>query len=264
MGFDDCVVTHVDEVRAVEPDSSPVDDSFQQPLNQLSETTVARTWIVIPAYNEEARIGEVLSGLRSRGLRNIVVVDDGSGDATAQLAASHDIWVLKHIVNRGQGAALQTGIDFAVSRGGEIIVTFDADGQHVADDIARLIEPIENGEAEVALGSRFLGSAPGVPKYRKWLLKVAVLGTRMSTGLRLTDTHNGLRAMTSQASRKLRMAEDGMAHASEFLGRLADSKLPWREVPVTIHYTEHSLAKGQTNSAAFHIAFRMFIARVVR
>ncbi len=228
-----------------------------------NSSLLRKTWVVLPGYNEESRIGNVLADLHRCGMQNVVVVDDGSYDATAAIAASHDVWVLRHIVNRGQGAALQTGIDFAVGKGAEIVVTFDADGQHCASDIVDLIEPIERGECQVTLGSRFLGSAPGVPLMRKWLLKIAVLGTRLTTGLRLTDTHNGLRAMTSAATREMRLAEDGMAHASEFLSKLAESKLAYHEVPVTIHYNEHTLVKGQTNRAAFQIAFRMLIARVV-
>ena len=144
------------------------------------------------------------------------------------------------------------------------MITFDADGQHSAADIKQLLDPISRGECDVTLGSRFMGQALGVPTSRKLLLRVAVWITRFTTGLWLTDTHNGLRAMTAPAARRLRMAEDGMAHASEFLGKLADSKLKFQEVPVTIHYNEHTLEKGQSNSAAFHIVFRMFIARVVR
>lgn len=226
-------------------------------------TCLAQTWVVIPAHNEADRIHSVLSELKASGVKHIVVVDDGSGDATSAMAIRENVWVLQHIVNRGQGAALQTGIDFALSRGAKVIVTFDADGQHQASDVPTLLAPIDRGEAQVVLGSRFLGSAVGVPAMRKWLLKFAIIGTRLTTRLPLTDTHNGLRAMTATAAGKLRLTEDGMAHASELLDKLAESRLPWCEVPVTVRYTEQTLVKGQRNRAAFEILFRMLVAKLV-
>lgn len=232
-------------------------------LYMLSPQLTSRTWVVIPAHNESGRIAAVLADLRRVGIGNIVVVDDGSGDDTARQAATQNVWVLQHIVNRGQGAALQTGIDFALSKKAEIIVTFDADGQHLATDIPTLLKPIELGNVQVVLGSRFLGQAIGVPALRKWILRVAVWGTRLTTRLPLTDTHNGLRAMTAAAAAKLRLSEDGMAHASEILSKLARSGLRWQEEPVTIRYTQQSLDKGQRNRAAFQIAFRMFVAKLV-
>jgi glycosyltransferase involved in cell wall biosynthesis len=220
-------------------------------------------WVVIAAYNECETIGAVLADLRLAGVRNVVLVDDGSRDSTAAVAARQDVWVLRHIVNRGQGAALQTGIEFAVNHGAEIVVTFDGDGQHHASDLPNLIEPIQRGECEVVLGSRFRGAAPGIPWMRRTLLKIAVVGTRLTTRLCVTDTHNGLRAMTADAASQLVLFEDGMAHASELLSKLASSNLRWCEVPVTIDYSERSLAKGQSNRAAFQIAFRMLVAKVV-
>jgi polyprenyl-phospho-N-acetylgalactosaminyl synthase len=231
----------------------------------LSPQLTSRTWVVVPAHNESGRIAAVLADLRGVGVssKHIVVVDDGSSDDTARHASSQNVWVLQHIVNRGQGAALQTGIDFALARKAEIIVTFDADGQHLATDIPTLLKPIDQGNAQIVLGSRFLGQAIGVPTLRKLILRVAVWGTRLTTRLPLTDTHNGLRAMTAAAAAKLRLSEDGMAHASELLSKLSRSGLRWQEVPVTICYTEQTLVKGQRNRAAFEIAFRMFVAKLV-
>ena len=166
------------------------------------------------------------------------------------------------ICHRG-GAGLQTGIEFAVSRGAEVIVTFDADGQHSAPDLPALVTPIRRGECEVVLGSRFLGHATGIPFVRRCLLQFAVWGTRITTRLRVTHTHNNLRALSANAMQRLVLSEDGMAHASELLSKLATSKLPWREIPVTIQYTQKTLNKGQINSAAFQIAFRMLTATVV-
>src|SRR5258708_5146103 len=121
-------------------------------------------WIVVPAYNEGKRIGETLRPLTERGYRNIVVVDDGSRDNTGDAAMKAGAWVARHIINCGQGAALQTGIDFALRRGASVIVTFDADGQHDADEIPSVIAPVIKGDADVALGSRFLGKTIDIPK----------------------------------------------------------------------------------------------------
>ena len=224
---------------------------------------LSKTWIVIPAWNESARLPDVLRGLSGLPYQ-IVVVDDGSADSTADAAKQAGVWVLKHLVNRGQGAALRTGIDFAVKQGAQTIVTFDADGQHRAADLPTLLKPIEDETADLVLGSRFLGSCPGIPALRKLLLKSAVLFTRITTGLRLTDAHNGLRAMSLQAAERICFTEDGMAHASQILSIAARERLRITEIPCTISYTSQTLAKGQSNKAALAILGRLVISRLTR
>lgn len=219
--------------------------------------------IVVPAFREESQIGDVVAALRTRDLP-VVVVDDGSPDATAERAADAGAVVLRHPLNRGQGAALQTGIAYALRRGAEIIVTFDADGQHSADDVARLIEPIVRGECDIVLGSRFLGTTSRIPRARRLLLRAAVIFTRITSGARVTDAHNGLRAFSRRAAATLDIRLDRMAHGSEVLDQIARSRLPYREVPVHIRYTEYSLAKGQTSGSAFRVAFDYLVARLLR
>src|SRR5262249_60594568 len=124
-------------------------------------------WIVVPAYNEARVLSGVISDLKRDGQREIIVVDDGSSDATTEVAAGCGAVVLRHPINLGQGAALQTGIEFALARGAEIIVTFDADGQHRAADVVRLVEALHIQRADFALGSRFLGSAVNMPAVRR-------------------------------------------------------------------------------------------------
>jgi len=221
------------------------------------------SWIVIPAYNEEKRIGHVLRGLREKPYR-VVVVDDGSWDQTAEIASRAGVFVLRHLINRGQGAALQTGIQFALSHGAKEVITFDADGQHQPEDLCSLVKVLRTTQADLVVGSRFLGSAPGIPVHRWCLLKMAVVFTRFTTGLDLTDVHNGLRAMTADAARKLSFTEDGMAHASQILSMAARLKLRVHEVPCSIVYSEQSLAKGQRSSAAFRILGRLAISRLLR
>ncbi len=221
-------------------------------------------WIVVPAYNESSRIDQTLIGLKASGYHNIVVVDDGSHDGTAETAAKCDVWILRHLLNRGQGAALVTGISFARSRGADIIVTFDSDNQHDSREIESVIAPILNGETDVVLGSRVLGDSSGAPLSRRMLLYLGTMFTRLTTGMKVTDTHNGFRAFAVAALNKIVIAEDRMAHASEILSQIAKNRLRWKEVPVTIRYSEETLAKGQSNMDAFKILMRLIVARIVR
>ena len=206
------------------------------------------TWLVIPAYNEEPVLGDVLASLEPLPY-GVVVVDDGSEDATADVATRCGAAVVRHACNLGQGAAIQTGITYARRQAGtRFVVTFDADGQHHPTDLRALLEPLEEGACDVVLGSRFLvpGSAVRIPVARRLVLRLATVVTRLSTGLRLTDTHNGLRAFTAQAAAQLDITQNGMAHASEILSQIAATGMRYREVPVTVTYTRYSLTKGQS------------------
>ena len=221
-----------------------------------------RIWVVIAAYNEARVIARVVGEVARRGY-HVVVVDDGSGDGTADHAATAAA-VVRHPVNLGQGAALQTGIDYALHQGADVIVTFDADGQHRASDIERLVAALREAPADFALGSRFLGDAIALSTARRLLLRAATLFTQFTTGLRLTDTHNGLRAMTRHGAEKIRLRQNRMAHASEILAQIAASGLPYVEVPVRIEYTAYSLAKGQRLGDALAILLDLFARRLYR
>ncbi len=223
----------------------------------------ASTFVVVPAYNEEATLGPVVRDLK-RGWPRVVVIDDGSLDATAEAAAEAGAEVLRHAVNRGQGAALQTGFSYSLAAGAEIVVTFDADGQHPTDELERLVEPVASGRVEVALGSRFLDTRSDVPAARRLLLKAAVLFTRVVSGLRITDTHNGLRALSRAAVERLELRADRMAHASEILDQIAALDLAYAEVPVRVRYTRHSRAKGQRGLDAVRVLVDYLLNRVFR
>ena len=213
-------------------------------INPTTEVAHPQLWVICAAYNEAAMIGRVVSELRRAGYLT-VVVDDGSADATGPIAAAAGAHVVTHPLNLGQGAALQTGMDYALSRGAEVLVTFDADGQHRVADIRRLVEALARERAAFALGSRFLGEAQDLPPLRRLILRAATVFTRLTTGLRLTDSHNGLRALTRRGAAAIRLRQNRMAHASEILAEIARSRLPYVEVPVSIEYTAYSLAKGQ-------------------
>lgn len=213
---------------------------------------------VVPAWNEEPVIHAVLMKLRPH-VDEVVVVDDGSQDLTYEQAKKSGVIVLKHIVNRGQGAALQTGTEYARQLGADIIVHFDADGQSPEHQISALIEPIKNGEVEVVLGSRFLDQTTNIPRVHRITLLIANFFTRVMSGLKLTDSHCGFRAIHKDATCKLKMRQDAFAHASEILQLIARNKLKYKEVPVSIRYTEYSNSRGQASVNDVLNAIRIII-----
>lgn len=209
-------------------------------------------WVVLPAYNEAQALDPLICRLRDEGYR-IVCVDDGSTDGTADVARRHQCDLVVHPFNLGQGAAIQTGIDYALGRGAEIVCTFDADGQHDADELPRLIEALAEHRADFALGSRFLGTVVDIPPARRAVLRAATLFTRLTTGLAVTDTHNGFRAMTRRGAAHIQLRQERMAHASEILTQIRKSRLRVIEVPVTVRYSSYSLNKGQRSSSAVRV-----------
>lgn len=217
---------------------------------------------------------ELLLKLPAAGLYcQIIVVDDGSRDDTYQFAAQFvqgnrapsnmssltqpKIHVLRHLVNLGQGAALATGIQYALTQGAQILVTYDADGQHSPEDIPTLVAPIAGGIADIALGSRFLEKESDIPLRRRILLKGAVLFTGLTEGIWLTDAHNGFRAISADAARRIEITQNRMAHASEIIREISRLKLRYVEVPVHVRYTEYSQMKGQRASDALNILLEL-------
>jgi polyprenyl-phospho-N-acetylgalactosaminyl synthase len=223
-----------------------------------------KVFIVIPAYNENTIIHSVVRELVSYKY-NLVVIDDGSERNLYPLLKKMPVYFLRHSANLGQGAALQTGIEFSLSKQAEYIVTFDADGQHKASDIEKLLEPLVNNKMDIALGSRFMAeTGPDIPAKRKILLHLARYVNYFFTGLFLTDAHNGLRAMTGSTAEKIRIHENGMAHATEILSQIKKNRLRYLEVPVNIHYTEYSRNKGQTLWSGFRIFFDILLNKIFR
>ena len=227
----------------------------------VKSKVLADVWVVIAAYNEARAIGLVLAGLAGLPYR-VLVVDDGSTDGTAHIAGHAGVEVLSHPINLGQGAALQTGIDYALLRGASHVATFDADGQHRPEDIAALLTALAANDADFALGSRFRGGAIDLPALRRLMLRAATWFTRRTTGLDITDVHNGLRAMTRRGAGRLRLRQNRMAHASEILHQIAASGLRYVEAPVTIQYSRYSLAKGQRASEFVVILLDLFAQRL--
>jgi glycosyltransferase involved in cell wall biosynthesis len=226
--------------------------------------TADNTWIVVAAYNEGRRLASTLRSLAGHGYRNVVVVDDGSRDDTYNIALAEGAWTLRHVMNCGQGAALQTGIAFALRKGAQYVVTFDGDGQHSAAEIERVLQPLADGTADVALGSRFLGRAIDIPFTRRLILKGGVLFTRIVSRIRVSDAHNGFRAFTRDAASRLKITQNRMAHASEILDQIVQQRLHYMEVPVTIRYAADTTAKGQSSWNAVAIVVQYFLGRLVR
>ena len=219
-----------------------------------------KVWVVIAAYNEARFISEVVADLKPR-VDGVIVVDDCSKDETARLASEAGALVLAHVINRGQGAALRTGTEEAIEQGADIIVHFDGDGQFIAEEIARVVEPICRGEADVVLGSRFLDESSKLPWSKKYVLHPAArLLNRSVWGINFSDPQCGFRAFSLEAARSLRWRQDRMAHASEILALLSTSKWRVKEVPVTVIYHDY----GQGLLGGFKIIKELFIKYLSR
>jgi len=222
-----------------------------------------KIFVIIPAFNEGKEIIKVIKGLKKEGYSNIVIVDDNSKDNTYNKVKKEKVHLLKHNINRGQGAALKTGIDYSLHNHADIIVTFDADGQHNPKEIKKLVDPIIKGKVDVVLGSRFLGKSK-VPFMKKITLKGGVLFTWLFSGIKLTDTHNGFRALSKRAAEQIEIKQDRMEHASEIIDEIAKKNIKYKEVPVTIVYTDYSQSKGQSVLNSINIAAKLILRKLTR
>jgi glycosyltransferase involved in cell wall biosynthesis len=222
-------------------------------------------FVVIASYNEGDVLRRSVRELVPHGF-SVVVVDDGSVVPASQLLSDQPIHYLRHTCNLGQGAALQTGTEYALLHGAEIIVHFDADGQHNPELIRKLIEPIRTGTCDVVLGSRFIdpGDRKQVPVKKQLLLKAGVIVSWLFTGLWLTDTHNGFRALSRAAAQQIKLTENGFAHATEILELLRRSGLRYTEVPAAIRYTDYSVSKGQSAFNSIDIVFDLVLRKLLR
>lgn len=209
-------------------------------------------------YNEASVVGSVISGLLP-DFPNVVCIDDGSSDGSQRVAREAGAVVVQHPVNLGQGAALQTGLEYALSDPDvDAIVTFDADGQHRVEDAKVMVARIHAGEADVVLGSRFLDGRTQVSWLKRLVLKVAAIQSRFATGMPLTDAHNGLRAFGPRVASQIHLRQNRMAHASELVHQLSVIKPQWVEQPVVIIYTDYSRSKGQSLLNSVNILADLF------
>lgn len=205
----------------------------------------ADAWVVIPLYNEAEVIGEVIAGLLP-DFTNVVCIDDGSSDGGGAIARTAGASIVSHPINLGQGAALQTGFEYALERGAKYVVTFDADGQHRVEDAKAMVARARAEDLAIVYGSRFLDDRTKPGFLKRIVLKTAVAVTNLTTRTRLTDAHNGLRVIRDDALRHVKLKQDRMAHGTEIIVQLSRTKLPYAEHPVKVLYTDYSKAKGQS------------------
>lgn len=228
----------------------------------MNTPTRSTACVVIPMYDEGSVIADVVRDVLRR-FDKVVCVDDGSSDQSAAIAQGAGAVVVRHPINLGQGAAIETGIRQAL-RDPEVthVVTFDADGQHDVDDAAAMVALAERTGVQAVLGSRFLRPTSDVPARRRVLLRAATGFSRATTGLDITDAHNGLRVLRRDAAARLSLRMHGMSHASEILSRIASEHFSYVEHPVTVRYTDYSRAKGQRAYNAFNILFDVAVSRL--
>ncbi len=208
-------------------------------------------YIVIPAKDEATRIGLVLSQIKKEGYPNIVVVNDGSMDDTGKVSEALGATVLTHLVNLGPGAATQTGMDYAVRMGAKVVVTLDADNQHCPSDIKRLLAEMEKEEVDVVIGSRFLKQNNKVPGIRVFLNKIGNYVTAFFTGLLVTDSQSGFKAMSVDFLQKSRISLSGFEFCTEIISMIKKEKVSYSEVPIKVRYTKESMEKGQSFGNGF-------------
>jgi len=218
-------------------------------------------WLVVPVYNE----AEVIRGVLATALPtfpNIVCVDDGSRDGSADQIRGTGARLVRHPINLGQGAAIQTGVEYARRRpGARYFVTFDADGQHQVDDVRRMVARLRTEPLDIVIGTRFRGNADDVPLVKRLILRTAVALSPRSRRLGLTDSHNGLRTFNRTVADGMDITSNGMGHAPEIVAMIDANRWRVAEEPVSILYTDYSRAKGQSLLNGVNIVFDSAVRR---
>lgn len=215
-------------------------------------------WVVIPLYNEATVIEGVVTDLVAE-FPNVVCVDDGSNDGSAALARRAGARIVTHPINLGQGAALQTGFEFALAQAAQFVVTFDADGQHRIEDARHMLEYAREHDVAIVYGSRFLDNRTQAGFMKRLILRTAATVTNWATKTRLTDAHNGLRVIRADALKLIKLRQDRMAHGTEIIVQLGRTGLPYAERPVEVLYTDYSRAKGQSLLNSINILIDLIV-----
>jgi hypothetical protein len=212
---------------------------------KLPERFRGKVAILVPAYNEAENVGQVLD-LMPREVCGVptavLVVDDGSRDGTGDVAAEHGAVVARHVINRGGGAALRTGYRLMVESGAEVVVTLDADGQHLPSEMERLVKPVLDGEVDVAHGSRVLGEADRNAFARELGIVFFNRLVSLITRTRVSDCSNGYRAVRTTVLPQLVLRQEQF-HTSEFMIEAIKRGVPAKEVPVTVAKRLHGHSK---------------------
>ena len=221
-----------------------------------------KTVAIIPAFNEEKTIGEVVSKSKKYA-DEIIVIDDGSRDKTSKIAKESGARVYRHLINRGLGGALSTGIKVALLSGADIILTLDADGQHDTEEIPQIIKPIIDGEADFVIGSRFLTPQP-MPLFRRLGIPFFNIVAFILFGIRGTDTLCGMRAFNKKMAQVLEIQSNGMEAVLEMLKKAQINKFIVKEVPIKAIYTQYSLSKGLRFLPGIKFLMKLFTSKIIK
>lgn len=222
------------------------------------------TYVVIPVYNEAKMVGKVIRAAKKH-FKHVVCVEDGSHDDSAAVIVREGATLVQHPINLGAGAATQTGVDFALlDPKCKYVITVDADGQHDIKDAVRMLDHIKKEQVDIVMGSRFLGQVRNISKFKRLFLGAAALYSGRASGVKLTDPHIGLRVFNRHFAENLKLTLPDFAHASELVSRIKEGKFSYRELPVTVTYTDYSKAKGQPMLNAINITFDVFLSRFTK
>jgi glycosyltransferase involved in cell wall biosynthesis len=222
-----------------------------------------KVFIVIPAYNEEKHIENVLTACQREGFSDIIVVNDGSNDKTGEIAKHHGAIVVEHMINRGVGASTQTGIEAAKLLGADIVITLDADGQHNPKDIHTILQPLEEEGIDITIGSRFLQNNR-IPFLRRLFNVIANILTMLLTGIYLTDSQSGMKGLGTKALEHIHISSNGYEFSSEMIREAVYHHLRIKEVPISVLYTRYSLSKGQNLATGMITMFKLIIRSLMR
>lgn len=222
-----------------------------------------QTFVIIPVYNEATHIIPIIEGCKKAGFPNIIVVDDGSTDHTKLLAHKCEVHVVSHLINRGQGAAIQTGILAALSMGADVLITMDGDEQFSPEDIGKIAAPLLNQEVDVVIGSRFKQKNT-VPFLRRLFNFIANLLTFVLSGIFISDSQSGFKGFSHYAAKKIEIHTSGYEFCTEIIREIAYLNLSFREVPVYVSYTKDSLKKGQNLANGFKTAAKLLVRSLMK
>jgi polyprenyl-phospho-N-acetylgalactosaminyl synthase len=219
-----------------------------------------RAAVIVPTYNESKRLASTLESLIDAGY-DVIVVDDGSHDKTRDIVEMYSVSLLEHVINRGQGAALRTGTEFATRHGYDYIAHFDADGQHRVEDLAKMIETITNEELDIVLGSRYLSKETKMPFLKRITLWFAKHFSKRILQLHFTDPQSGLRVFRADLNQRLDWQADDFMHATEILGLVAKNNLNYKEVPIKVNYFPQDGRKQVRPSVT--MGWRMLLSKLL-
>lgn len=220
--------------------------------------------VVLPAYNEATHLRTICEEIKALHFPNICIVNDGSTDETSQMAFDSSVVVLHHVINRGVGAATDTGLKYAKQKKYKAVITLDADGQHKTTDIEVLFDKYQSTQADLIIGNRFLLASNQIPNTRKLFNKVANIFTGIYAEKFISDTQSGIKLFSEKAIHAIQIDTDGYEFCSEIIIKASQQHLHIEEVPVHVYYTSYSMAKGQGLWMGFKTVFNLFANLLVR